>query len=139
MIEYKKHKGVSESFESFNDRVLSQYSSSNIGFVMKLGAYLRAKNIDVHVGFTPKTKTGKNEEFEVFELGRKLYYNLTKKEPYSAYERFTNVLKSEELESIDKLLPDCDKNIADMLEYILNSDENKRAVVFSELNDFIAL
>ncbi len=139
MLEYKKQKLPSESFESFNNRILSQYSSACIGFIMKLDAYVRYKNIDVNIGFFDKTKTSKNEEFEVFELGRKLYYKLSNKEPYSSYERYTNVLKSEKLEDIHALVPNCDDNIASMLESILNSDEKKRAVVFSEITSLIEI
>ncbi|MCW8954905.1 MAG: ferredoxin--nitrite reductase [Sulfurimonas sp.] len=137
MLEYKKHKSATESFEQFNDRVLSQYTSANIGFMMKLGAYLREKNIDVDFGFNVKTNTGKNEEFEVFELGRRLYYALAKKEAYSAYDRFTNVLKNEKLEDIRVLVPNIDENLALMLELILNTKEQSRAEVFSELNSFL--
>ena len=142
MIEYKKHKKhkkPSESFESFSDRVLKQYTSANIGFIMKLGAYLREKNIDIDMGFIDKTTTGKNEEFEVFELGRRLYYKLTKKEAYSAYSRFTNVLKNEKLENIRELAVDVDENLALLCEKILDFKEENRAVVFSELSDFIKL
>ena len=139
MIEYKKLKKTNESFESFNDRVIQQYTSAAIGFTMKLGAYLRAKNIEVDFGFNEKVNTGKNEEFEVFELGRKLYYSLTKKEAYSAYERFSNVLKSEKLEAVHKLVPSVDENLALMLEKILASKESNRALVFSEITPFVEL
>ncbi len=139
MLEYKKLKTKNENFESFNERVLSRHSLAKVGFVMKLNAYMRLKNIDLHLSFNEKSKTGKNEEFEVFELGRKLYYQLSKKEAYSAYERFTNVLKNEELEDIRKLVPNVDENLALMLEAILKSKEEKRAVVFSELEGLIAL
>ncbi|MFA6191038.1 MAG: ferredoxin--nitrite reductase [Sulfurimonas sp.] len=139
MLEYKKHKGASESFEQFHDRVLAQYTSANIGFIMQLGAYLREKNIDIELGFQADTKTGKNEEFEVFELGRKLYAKLTKKEAYSAYDRFTNVLKNEKLESVRDLIPHADGNLAQMCEKILDTKEESRAVVFSELLPFISL
>ncbi|MCX6076131.1 MAG: ferredoxin--nitrite reductase [Campylobacterales bacterium] len=139
MLEYKKHKGISESFEQFHDRVLAQYTSANIGFIMQLGAYLREKNIDIEFGFQADTKTGKNEEFEVFELGRKLYAKLTKKEAYSAYDRFTNVLKNEKLENVRDLIPHADGNLAQMCEKILDTKEESRAVVFSELIPFISL
>jgi ferredoxin-nitrite reductase len=139
MLEYKRLKNDNESFESFNDRILSQFTTSKIGFMMMFLAYTRAKEIDINLGFEIKTNTGKNEEFEVFEFGRKLYYQLTKKEPYTSYERFTNVIKSERLENIKKLIPNADENIAQMLDLILHSEEKKRAVVFSEILHFIML
>ena len=138
-LEYKRLRKDGESFEVFHERVLSNYTNAYIGFMMMLQAYMRAKNIEVEFGFETKVNTGKNEEFEVFELGRKLYYKFAKQEAYSAYERFSNVNKREKLEDIRKLVPDIDENIAWMLELILHSDENKRAVVFSELIEFIML
>ncbi|MEN4053423.1 MULTISPECIES: ferredoxin--nitrite reductase [Sulfurimonas] len=139
MLEYRRLREPSESFERFTDRVLRNFTSAKIGFMMMLLAYMRAKNINIDFGFETKVTTGKNEEFEVFELGRKLYYQFAKKEAYSSYERFTNVIKSEKLEDIRKLVPEIDENIAQMLELILHSDERKRAVVFSEIIPFIML
>ena len=139
MLEYKKMRKDGEHFEAFFERVLKNYTTAKVGFMMMLQAYFRAKNIEVDFGFETKVMTGKNEEFEVFELGRKLYYKLSKTEAYSAYERFTNVNKREKLEDIRKLVPNIDENIASMLDLILHSEENRRAVVFSELMPFIML
>ncbi len=138
-LEYKRMRKTGEPFEAFHDRILKNYTSAKIGFMMMLLAYFRAKNIEVDFGFEERVVTGKNEEFEVFELGRKLYYKFAKQEAYSAYERFTNVNKREKLENIRKLNPDIDENIALMLESILHQEENRRAVVFSEIQPFIML
>jgi len=139
MLEYKKLRKEGESFELFYDRILKNYTNAKVGFVMMLQAYLRSKNIEVDLGYETKVMSGKNEEFEVFELGRKLYYQLTKKEAYTSYERYTNVIKSEKLEDPRKLVPKIDENIALMLESILNSKEERRAVVFSEIMPLIML
>jgi ferredoxin-nitrite reductase len=139
MLEYKRLRESGESFERFYERVLKNFTNAKIGFVMMLLAYLRQKSIVLDFGFETKVNTGKNEEFEVFELGRRLYYHFAKKEAYTAYERFTNAIKGEKLEDIRKLSPGIDENIAKMLELILHSDERKRAVVFSELVPFIML
>jgi len=139
MLEYKNMRKDNEQFGEFHDRVLKNYTPSNIGFIMMLQAYLREKNIAHNVGFETKVMTGKNEEFEVFELGRRLYYNLSKQEAYSSYERFTNSIKKEKLISIKKLMPEIDDNISEMLDLILHSQENKRAVVFSEIMPLIML
>ena len=137
MIEYKRLRKANENFEDFHQRVLSLYSPASIGFMMKLQAYLRLKKIDVEFGFLTKVKSGKNEEFEIFEFGRRLYYALSKREAYSAYERFTNVLKNEKPEDIRDLVDTIDENLAQMLEKILTPKEQNRAVVFSELYSFI--
>ena len=139
MLEYKRLRKDGEPFEAFYDRILKSYTTAYIGFVMMLQAYFRAKNIAVDFGFEDRVLTGKNEEFELFELGRKLYYKFAKEEAYSAYERFTNINKREKLQNIRKIVPTIDENIAKMLESILNSEENKRAVVFSEVTEFIML
>jgi len=139
LLEYKRLRKPNESFENFTQRVLHNFTYAKIGFMMMLKAYMRAKKIDIEFGFETKVHTGKNEEFEVFELGRKLYFQLAKQEAYSAYDRFTNVVKREKLEDIRKLVPGIDENIAQMLELILHEDEAKRAVVFSELIPFIML
>ncbi len=139
MIEYKKHRKVDESFESFNDRVLRDYSYARVGFAMILGAYLRNLDIDIEFGFSDATNTGATEAFEVFELGRKLYYNLTKKSPYSSYTNYTNTLKNEKLEDIRKLVPNIDENLALMIESMIGGVEDKRAVVFSQLREFLEL
>jgi ferredoxin-nitrite reductase len=105
---------------------------------MQLQAYLRSKNMEIELNLSKTVLTGKNEEFELFELGRKLYYQLSKQEAYSAYSRFTNENKREKLESIKIIVPDIDKNIATIIDKML-AQEKDRAVVFSELTPFISL
>jgi len=137
-LEYKKLRNKQESFEAFNDRVLREYSPAYIGFYMKLQAYLREKNIKLDLDINAVKKTGKNEDFEIFELGRKLYYQLTKQEAYPAYSRFTNENKRDKLMNPQKINKDIDAKISDMLVKMLD-EETKRAVVFSELNEFVGL
>jgi len=137
-LEYKKLKQTKESFEEFNDRVLFQYTPAYIGFYMQLLAYIRSKNIDIDLTIDSVQKTGKNEEFELFELGRKLYYQFAKQEAYSAYSRFSNENEREKLEDLRKIVPNIDENLAEMIFKMLDT-EAKRAVVFSELIFFIAL
>lgn len=139
MLWYKKLKNPFESFELYHERVLRLYTPQAIGFIMKLEAYLREKGIDAEIGFSDKVNTGKNEEFEVFELGRRLYYKLGGSEAYSAYERFGNLLQGEKLQNILELRPDVDKNLSVLCEKILDTKKQNRAVVFSELEEFILL
>ena len=138
VLEYKKLRLKNESFEKFHDRVLSQYSHAYIGFYMQLQAYMRIQNIHIGFNINKITKTGKNEEFELFELGRKIYFALSKQEPYTAYHRFTNENHREKLIPLEKVVPNVDKNIAELVLNMLNIEE-KRAVVFSELLPYIAL
>jgi len=137
LLEYKKLRNKKESFEKFHDRILSNYTPAYIGFIMQLKAYLRNKNIVIDLDIDKVAKTGKNEEFELFELGRKLYYKLSKEEPYSAYSRFTNENPREKIVDIRKLVPTIDENLEIIISKMLDV-ENKRAAVFSELTPFIA-
>ena len=137
-LEYKKLKNKKESFEQFHDRVLISYSPAYIGFYMQLQAYLRAKKITIDLDINRVLKTGKNEEFEIFELGRKLYYLLSKEEPYTAYSRFTNENKRETAQEIQKIVPNLDENLA-LLTMKMVGKEDTRAVVFSELTAMISL
>ncbi len=139
MLEYKRVKNPFESFEQFNERVLKLYTPQAIGFIMKLGAYLREKNIDIEIGFGEKINSGRNEEFELFEIGRRVYYKFAAREAYSAYDRFTNTLKNEKLQNIRSLAPNIDENLALLCDRILDTKEQRRAVVFSEISELIAL
>lgn len=139
MLEYKRVKNPFESFEQFNERVLKLYTPQAIGFVMKLGAYLREKNIDIEIGFSERVNSGRNEEFELFEIGRRVYFKLAGIEAYSAYDRFTNTLKNEKLQNICSFAPNADENLALLCERILDTKEQRRAVVFSEISELIAL
>lgn len=138
VLEYKKLKNKKESFELFHDRVLLDYSPAYIGFYMQLQAYLRSKNVELDLEINRVLKTGKNEEFEIFELGRKLYYLLSKEEPYAAYNRFTNENKREKVQDIRKLVTSIDENLATLIMKML-CEEETRAVVFSELIPLISL
>jgi ferredoxin-nitrite reductase len=137
-LEYKNLRVQNESFESFNERILLNYSPAYIGFYMQLGAYLRANKIDINLNINSIQKTCKTEEFEIFELGRRLYYQLTKQEAYSAYSRFTNENPRETLTPITQLSANVDANLATLITKMLENDQ-KRAVVFSELSPLISL
>ncbi len=133
MLEYKTLRKPKESFEKFHDRVLSQYSSAYIGFMMQLKAYLRLHHIELDLNINKITGTGKNEEFEIFELGRKLYFQLFKEEAYSAYNRFSNDNPRESLP--DLLKHNLDSNLRSLLELMIGNE--RRATVFSELSEYI--
>jgi ferredoxin-nitrite reductase len=135
---YKKLRIKNESFENYHERVLAQYSSAYIGFVMQLEAYMKAKNIAIDFNFNTLSKTGKNEEFELFEFGRKLYYQLSKETPFSAYRGFTNENKKEKARDIRTLVPEMDENLATLISQTVESEE-KRARSFSELLPLIGL
>lgn len=135
MLEYKALRKPKESFEKFHDRVLGHYSSAYIGFVMQLKAYLRSKNIEMNLNINKITGTGKNEAFEIFELGCKLYYQLFKEEAYSSYNRFSNENPRERLPDLSK--HELDKNLLLLIEIMIGNET--RATVFSELTEYVRL
>ncbi len=137
MLEYRSLKNPHETFEQFHDRILSFYSSAAIGFMMKLQAYLRAKKIDINIGFNLHVKSAKEERYEIFDIGRKLYMALTREKPYSAYDGFTPTFK-EKLQYPKSINPDIDENLSTMTyKMLVMSDE--RAEAFSELIEYIEL
>jgi len=73
-------------------------------------------------------KTGKNEEFEIFDLGCRLYFLLCNQKAYSSYSRFTNDNKKEKLIPLENILPNIDENIVTVVFRMLDIEE-KRALV----------
>ncbi len=136
-LEYARMRKKSESFEEFNTRVLSQYSKAYIGFMMKLLTYIRQKKLDIKIGFKDTTKTGKNENFEIFELGRVLYKEITKEEPYDLYENFMPIKSFRGVKKIDYKKANIEENFAKMVFDMIK--EKDRAKVFSEINDYIKI
>lgn len=134
MHEYKRMKKTSESFERFYERVLSQYSRAYIGFMMVLNAYFREKKIELNVDLNTEVSTGRHEEFELFDLGRQLYFALMKEEAYSAYEAYAPA-KKEKLRPIIETKPGTDETLAYIIYKMIHPEKEKRALVFSELID----
>ena len=130
MIEYKNLRKERESFEEFYQRVLSNYSTSAIGFIIMLKTYIRVLKLGLDIGFKEDVKTGKNEVFEIFEIGRALYRQITGYEPYEVYDYFTPIFpkKLTKLKNIEGFKEDFIGMINDMLK------AEKRVLVFSELH-----
>ena len=130
MIEYKNLRKKRENFEEFYQRVLSNYSTSAIGFIMMLKTYIRVLNLKLDIGFKENVKTGKNEVFEIFEIGRALYRQIAGYEPYEIYDYFTPVFpkKLAKLKNIDGY----EEEFLEMINNMLRSE--KRVLVFSELH-----
>ncbi len=132
VYEYRRLQQSQESFEQFHDRVLSHYTRASIGFMMRLLAYIRFKNIALTIGFSTKVGTGKIEEFEILDLGRHLYYQLLGKEPYSSYTYFAPTIK-ESLKKPHELDRSIDENLSEVVYSMIHPNAQERAQVFSEL------
>lgn len=138
MSEYKRLRLPKESFGEFYDRVLTKYTNAAIAFVMRLQAYVKSKEIDLDFGLEAEPKTGRNEQFELFDFGCKIYKKLT---GTTAYPMQTNFMPGdrEKIEKPSKLNPNIDENLEAMLLKMLDPNPMTRAKVFTEINDFIAL
>ena len=136
VLEYKRMKNPGESFERFHDRVLNQYSHAYLGFMMTMNAYLRRKEIDLSVNLSASVSTGRHEEFELFEMGRKLYYKLLAEEPYSSYEAYAPA-SGQKLAPLRKVDASIDETLADVIYRMIHPNKDERALVFSELLDQI--
>ncbi|MEA1916145.1 MAG: ferredoxin--nitrite reductase [Campylobacterota bacterium] len=128
--EYKKLKLKGESFEKFNERILANYSPSAIGFMMVLLAYLKQNKIDIDFGFKKDVMCGKNENFEIFDIGVHLYYALFEKEPYEVVENFAPNSELGEFTCSDEKLQ--------KLLHVMISKES-RVVVFSEIVNILKI
>ena len=131
MLEYRRLKKKDESFEHFYLRILSQYSKAAIGFMIMLKTYLRVLDIDIKLGFVENIKTGKNEIFEIFEIGRVLYKSIAKVEPYEIIDHFTPKFPRK-LEKLDAKTAKYDIDFIRMINDMLRTKD--RAVVFSEFH-----
>ncbi len=134
VLEYRRLKNPQESFELFYDRVLSLYSRASIGFMMRLLTYLRENNIDIDFGFSAKAATGKLEELEILDLGRKLYVALTKQEPYSSYTLFApTMLIKERPKKPHELDSSINETLSELIYKMINPKAEQRAQVVTEL------
>jgi ferredoxin-nitrite reductase len=138
MREYKRMKRKNQTFESYHDKVLSHYSHSAIGFIIKLLTYIKEKNLDITIGFEKNIKTGHNEVFEIFELGRHLYHQLVGHEPFESIENFT-ALSHDKIQEPIKTDSSIDKNLSNLVYAMLHPKLDQRAVVFSELEEHIKI
>ncbi len=134
-LEYKRLKLKHESFEEFNIRVLSQYSKASIGFMIMLLAYIRKHSIDINIGFKESVKSGRNENFEIFEIGRKLYKNIMHVEPYDMYEDFTPIKSIYGIKKINYQKENIPKDFAQMIMEMIQ--QKNRALVFTQINHYI--
>jgi len=138
MLEYRRLKKQGETFEQFHDRILSQYSSAAIGFMMMLQAYLRSKSIMIDIGFESNVTTGRTELFELFDLGRRLYVQRVGKEPYETVDRFAPASR-EKLKEPHVMDSTIDENLSTIIYKMLHPHEIERAEVFSELRELMSL
>ncbi len=132
MLIYKKLKEPNESFEMFESRVLSKYSTGAIGFLMTYNSLCEKFGIDYKVMIDISPKTGKNEVFEIFVFGEQIYKKVTEVKPYQKTTNFRPVGKQKLLppSKINKEFP---KQLDDIIVKMIHPVEDKAYQVFSEV------
>ena len=134
---YDKLKERGETFESFEDRYLAQYSYQALGFYTKINYILReVLSLDVMFELEKEPKTYKKENFQVFSFGLKLFKLLTDEKRYVAVEDFEPVLvkaRTIKRDEVTKLNPKVPKKLSEVIYMMTDNDKKTRAVVFSEL------
>ena len=87
---YANLKLTDETFEEFETRVLNKYSRQALVFYCMINKVLEENNLDTFK-LEENPKTLKNEFFEIFEFGCKLYKILTNNIRYTHIDNFTPI------------------------------------------------
>ena len=130
---YASLKTKNESFEEFETRVLSNYSHQALVFYCMINKLLEEYNQE-KFPLQELPKTLKNETFEIFEFGCKLYKILTSQIRYSHIDNFVpifdNKLKSNNLISLNNEIPHI---LNDIVLKMTSFNSKQRYQVFSEI------
>ncbi len=121
VLEYKRLKKPNESFEKFNERVLSKYSYGALAFMMSYN-YIVDEPQKLSLDQEPKTLG--HEAFEIFHFGEKIYRLLEEKSPYGIVKNFAPVGKNVKLSQKSAM--------SDIVDKMIDSGTS-RAEVFTEL------
>ncbi len=128
--QYERLKTKNESFEHFYERVLSNYSTGALAFMMSFNYYVQKvcnkPEIKIHLSEKPKTKSF--EAFEIFDFGEKIYRSIFNESPYKLVVDFSPK-ESKKSISLKGVL---DQRVSQIVEKMLQNDKT-RAKVFSEL------
>jgi len=119
---YKSMKNDRESFSKFDDRVFSKYSSGALEFVLKLKKQFPTLATEL---LSDKPQSGKNELFEIFDFGVKIYHKISGTNPYQEIHNFTSTMKT-----APKTL---NSGFGKILNSMVEKDFLKRYQVFSEI------
>ena len=135
---YARFKKRGETFESFEERYLSQnYSYQALAFYTKINYILNEKlGLEVKLELEAQAKTLKKEKFEIFDFGLKLFKLLTKEKRYVAVEDFEPMLvKARKItrDEVSKLNPKVPAKLSEVIYMMTDNDKTTRAAVFTEL------
>jgi ferredoxin-nitrite reductase len=132
ILSYKAHKKENESFENFDDRVLSHYSSGAIGFMMKLNAYMENNALPYALHLKERSDAGHNERYEIFEFGLELYRQITEVNAYQTIEDYKPTIKERPgiPSKVNSAFP---KELDELILKMIAPQPHDRYAVFSEI------
>lgn len=129
---YKNLKRKNESFETFESRVFSKYSTGAIGFLMKYNYLCEKKAINFKLELSPEPESAKNESFEIFSFGEQLYKKITGVKPYDSVKDFRPSINQKP--SIpSKITNSFPKELDEIILKMIHPAKEKAYQVFSEL------
>jgi ferredoxin-nitrite reductase len=130
---YASLKNKNESFEEFETRVLSHYSHQALIFYCMINKLLEEYHQDKFT-LQELPKTLKNETFEIFEFGCKLYKILTSKIRYTNINNFAptfdNKLENNDIITLNNEIPPL---LNDIILKMTSFNIKQRYQVFSEI------
>ncbi|MDQ1340416.1 MAG: ferredoxin-nitrite reductase, partial [Campylobacterota bacterium] len=129
---YKNLKRKNESFEAFESRVFSKYSTGAIGFLMKYNYLCEKKSINFKLELSQEPESAKNESFEIFSFGEQLYKKITGVKPYDSIKDFRpSINQKPSLPS--KITSSFPKELDEIILKMIHPAKEKAYQVFSEL------
>jgi ferredoxin-nitrite reductase len=133
LLAYSELKNINESFEEFETRILNQYSKQSLVFYCMINYLLEINNLELFK-LNNNIHTAKNEGFEIFDFGVKLYRLLTNETRYSHIIDFNPTLKNDiKADTISQINKDVPKYINDIIYKMTQFNKIKRYQVFSEI------
>ncbi len=133
LLAYKEHKRAKESFEEFESRFLAEYSKAALGFYAIIN-YILEQNGLGFFELKEHPKSGRNESFEIFEFGLRLYKLLSNQKRYDQVIDFEPVIdrkiKENELSKLNSKVP---LALSKAIYKMTLSNKEKRYKVFSEI------
>jgi len=129
---YRTLKKHNESFEMFENRVLSRYSTGALGFLMRFNHLCEKMQIDCKLDIVAEPSSGKNETFEIFSFGEQLYKKITGFRPYDSVKNFRPHLK-QKLSALSKIVDNFPKELDEIVFKMIHPSSEKAYQVFSEL------
>jgi len=135
---YAAHKNKNETYEAFDDRYLSRnYSFQALSFFTKINYILNEKlGLGVMLELDKEPKSGRREEYEIFNFGLKLYKLLTGEKRFEAVDGLSPVLvkpRAIKRDTVSKLNPKVPPKLSEIIYQMTHEKKNERPAVFSEI------